>query len=220
LDYGTTYYWRVNEVNEAGAPPVYIGDVWSFTTSGFAVVDDFDQYDDNCNRIFFAWEDGLGHSGGEDILDCDVAPSGGNGGGSAVGHSEIPFAENRIVNAGSTQSLPMGYDNGFGPSEITLSLNGQDWTLRSVQTLSLAFRGLADNSGVLYVKINNSKVVYDGDPADMAREEWQTWNIDLTALPGLQNVTTLTIGIDGASAKGMLYLDDIRLYPLPAELIP
>jgi len=220
LDYATTYYWKVNEVNEASTPSVYVGDVWDFTTSAFGVVDDFDQYDDHCNRIFFTWQDGLGHNGGEGILDCDVAPSNGNGGGSAVGHNQAPFAENRIVTAGSTQSLPMSYDNNFGPSEITLPLNGQDWTLRQVQTLSIALRGVADNSGTLYAKINNSKVVYDGDPADMAREAWQSWNIDLTALPGLQNVTSLTIGVDGAGAKGLLYLDDIRLYPLPAELIP
>jgi hypothetical protein len=220
LDYGTTYYWKVSEINEAATPPAYAGDIWSFTTSDFGVVDDFDQYDDHCNRVFFTWQDGLGHSGGEDILDCTVAPSSGNGGGSAVGHNQAPFAENRIVTAGSTQSLPMSYDNSFGPSEITLSLNGQDWTLRQVQTLSIAFRGVADNSGTLYAKINNSKVVYDGDPADLAREAWQNWNIDLTALPGLENVTSLTIGVDGAGAKGMLYLDDIRLYPVPAELIP
>jgi hypothetical protein len=114
----------------------------------------------------------------------------------------------------------MAYNNSFGPSEITLTLDGQDWTLRSVQTLSIAFRGVAGNTGVLYVKINNSKLSYDQDPANMALEAWQSWNIDLTGLPGLDNVTTLTIGIDGASAKGMLYLDDIRLYPLPVEHVP
>ena len=43
--------------------------------------------------------------------------------------------------------------------------------------------------------------------------QWQQWDIDLTPLDGLQNVTTLTIGVDGASAAGMLYIDDIRLYP-------
>ena len=45
------------------------------------------------------------------------------------------------------------------------------------------------------------------------REQWQQWNIDLTSIDGLQNVTTLTIGVDGDTAAGMLYIDDMRLYP-------
>jgi len=211
--YGTTYYWSVTEVNDAEAVSSYAGDVWSYTTPDFAIVDDFDQYNDACNRIFFAWEDGLGHNGGEDVDDCDVPPSNGNGGGSIVGNSQAPFAERGIVTAGSSQSLPLEYDNAFGPSEATLSIGGQDWTANSVKTLSLAFSGTEGNTGQLYVKINNSKIVYDGDAADIANPAWQTWTIDLAATGGLQNVQTLTIGIDGGSAAGMLYIDDIRLNP-------
>ena len=43
LLYGTTYYWRVDEVNTV----TYPGDVWSFTTQEFAAVDDFESYNDN-----------------------------------------------------------------------------------------------------------------------------------------------------------------------------
>lgn len=42
LDYGTTYYWRVDEI---GAIGVYPGEVWDFTTQEFAVVDDQDSLD-------------------------------------------------------------------------------------------------------------------------------------------------------------------------------
>ncbi len=42
LDYGTTYYWRVDEIGAAG---VYPGDLWSFTTHEFAVMDDQDPLD-------------------------------------------------------------------------------------------------------------------------------------------------------------------------------
>ena len=219
LNFSTTYYWSITEVNEAEAVSAYAGDTWSLTTADYGIVDDFEQYNDNCNRIFFAWEDGLGHNGGTEIEDCDVAPSNGNGGGSIVGHNQAPFGERTIVNAGSRQSLPIEYDNAFGQSEATLSLGAQDWTASGIQTLSLMFRGIAGNTGTLYVKINNTKVLYDLNPADIARAVWQAWNIDLTGMAGLQNVTELTIGIDGASAAGMLYIDDIRLYPLPGELI-
>jgi len=219
LSYSTTYYWSVTEVNNAEAVTSYAGDVWGFTTPDFGTVDDFDQYDDNCKRIFFAWEDGLGHSGGEEVDGCNVAPSNGNGGGSIVGNETAPFAEKTIVNAGSTQSLPFNYDNSFGPSEAVLRLGGQDWTASGVQTLSLFFYGTAGNTGTLYVKINNSKILYDRNPADIAVAGWLAWNIDLNAVGGLQNVTSLTLGVDGASAAGMLYFDDIRLYPLAGELL-
>lgn len=218
LSYSTTYFWSITEVNDAEAVTSFAGDVWSFITPDFGTVDDFEQYDDNCNRIFFAWEDGLGHSGGEEIDDCDVPASNGNGGGSIVGNDQAPFAEQTIVKTGR-QSLPFNYDNSFGQSEATLSISGQDWTASDVQTLALAFSGTTGNTGTLYVKINNSKVVYDRDPADIARSGWQAWNIDLSAVSGLQNVTSLTIGVDGGSAAGMLYIDDIRLYALAGELI-
>jgi hypothetical protein len=219
LDYATTYYWSVTEVNEAEAVSSYGGGTWSFTTPNFGIVDNFDQYDDDCMRIFFAWEDGLGHNGGADIDDCDVPASGGNGGGSIVGNDQAPFAEKTIVNTGSFQSLPFNYDNAFGQSETTLTIAGQDWTASGVQTLALAFRGAAGNTGQLYVKVNTTKIAYDGDAGDVAVSTWQAWNIDLTALSGLGNVTSLTIGVDGANAAGMLYIDDIRLHPLAGEMV-
>ncbi|MCH7558038.1 MAG: discoidin domain-containing protein [Planctomycetes bacterium] len=36
LDFGTTYYWRVDEVNNVNPDSPWIGDVWSFTTEPFA----------------------------------------------------------------------------------------------------------------------------------------------------------------------------------------
>jgi hypothetical protein len=213
LNYATTYYWSVTEVNEGAVIPAHAGDVWSFTTPDYGIVDDFDQYDDACNRIFFTWEDGLGHTGGESINDCDVPAFNGNGGGSIIGSDQPPFAERTIVNVGSTQSLRFSYDNSSGQSESTLTLTGQDWTTGGVQTLSLFFYGQIGNSGQLYVKINDTKLVCDGDVADLTQTRWQQWDIDLTSLPGLKDVTTLTIGVDGANAAGMLYVDDLRLYP-------
>jgi len=212
LDYTQTYYWSVTEVNEAETPPSHAGNVWSFSIPDYGIVDDFEGYDDNCNRIFFAWEDGLGHNGGEGLDTCEMPASNGNGGGAIVGHAQAPFAERSIVHSGS-QSMPLEYDNAFGQSEATLLLPAQDWTASGIQTLSLSFYGQAGNTGQLYVKINNTKLAYGGDPDKLAVNIWQTWNIDLTALPNVDNVTLLTIGVDGADAAGMLYIDDIRLSP-------
>ena len=113
LDAGTgTYYWKVNEVNDAAIPSTREGEVWSFSTPGYAIVDDFEGYDDACNRIFFGWVDGFGHSGSED---CGVAPSAGNATGSTVGNSRPPFAERTVIHGGS-QSMLLAYDNTAGTS--------------------------------------------------------------------------------------------------------
>jgi len=65
----------------------------------------------------------------------------------------------------------------------------------------------------LYVKINGTKVAYDGQASNLALTGWQAWNIDLASSgASLQNVTKLAIGIDGNGASGTLYFDDIGLY--------
>lgn len=208
LLYGTTYYWSVTEANEAETPAFYPGEIWSFTTPLYGVVDDFETYNDEQGQgtvIFDCWIDGW-------------SPD--NGNGSVVGHDAPPFAEQTIVYAGR-QSMPLAYDNTTeGKSEATLSFDVQDWTAGGIKTLSLMFFGAKDNTGQLYVKINSVKVVYDGDAGDIARPYWQAWNIDLSGVNvNLQKVASLTVGVDGASAAGMLYLDAIRLYPQVGESV-
>ncbi len=204
LNLGTTYYWRVDEVNEADAVPVWEGDLWSFTAEEFIVVDDFESYTDDIEAgeaIFDAWLDGWV-----------------NGTGSTVGHLNAPFAEQTIVKSGK-QSMPLSYDNAatsVAEAEYELS---QNWTINGIKSLSISFFGDADNTGQLYVKINNAKVVYSGDDTDIKRPAWQAWNIDLSAVSGLSNVTKLTIGVEGAGASGVLYFDDIRLYPKAPEFV-
>ena len=220
LDYGTTYYWQIVEVNEAEDPGAYADDVWSFSTPAYGTVDDFDEYNDDCNRIFFAWLDGLGHNGSAEIDDCDVAPFNGNGTGSIVGNASSPFAERSIVRSG--QSLSLFYDNtGMDTAEAQSDLTpAQDWTAHGIKALSLYFWGDPDNTGQLYVKINNARIDYAGLPDALQRAQWTPWNIDLSTVAGnLQAVTSLTIGVAGAGAAGVVYVDDIRVYPLAPEII-
>ena len=210
LDLDQTYYWKINEVNEAETPTTLEGDLWNFTTRQFLVVDDFESYNDldttdpESNRIFNTWLDGYG-----------IATN-----GSLVGYENPPFCEQTIVHGGK-QSMPFFYGNtgGAAYSEAELTLTpAQDWTASSVQTLALYFHGTAGNTGQLYAKVNDSEVVYGGDAADIAKPQWKQWNIDLAPLgAGLQNVTKLSIGIDGNGASGTLYFDDIRLYWLAPE---
>jgi len=207
LDYNTSYVWQIIEVNEQAVPASHASEVWRFSTPAYRIVDDFEGYDDDCARVFFSWEDGLGHNGGQDLEDCEEPASNGNGSGSIVGNASAPFAETNIVNSGS-QSMPLEYQ---GLSETTLSLEGaQDWSASGIKSLAIALRGAVGNTGQLYVKINNTKLVYDGS---IAQPSWQTWNIDLSEVgTNLANVSSITLGVDGAAA-GMLYIDDIRLHP-------
>jgi len=201
MDLGTTYYWRVDEVGDSGT---YEGEVWSFTTEPFAVVDDFESYNDDDNRIYESWIDGL----------TDTAM-----GGSQVGYDASPFAEMTIIHGGK-QSMPLLYDNtGVSFAEAEFTVNG-DWTANGVKSLSLWFHGAADNTGKLYVKINSTKVSYGGLASDITAPQWLPWNIDLSAVGGnLANVRTLTIGVEGAGAAGTVYIDDIRLYPRAPEFV-
>jgi hypothetical protein len=110
--------------------------------------------------------------------------------------------------------MPLCYDN----STTTLSQAvrtfdvPQNWTAGGVKDLTLWFYGTEGNSGQLYVKINGTKVSYDGDAGDIAEAAWQPWNIDLsTAGVNASSVTVLTIGVEDAGS-GVVYIDDIRLY--------
>jgi len=200
LDLGTTYYWKVDSVQEAAT---WEGSVWSFDTQAYLIVEDFESYDDDENRIYDTWIDGFG-----------VADN-----GSQVGHLEAPFAETTIVKSGN-QSMPLFYDNtGTSMSEAEYALN-ENWTTNGIQTLAIAFAGAAGNTGQLYAKINGTKVLYSGEAADIARNTWQPWNIDLSASGGnVSSVTKLIVGVEGAGASGIVYIDDIRLYPTAAEFI-
>jgi hypothetical protein len=205
---GTQYYWRIDEVNAAEAVSTWTGDVWSFSTTEFLVVDDFESYtNDSPNRVFQTWIDGLGFSPDE------FFPNGhsGNGTGAAVGYDPTsgPIMEYRIVHGGR-QSMPLAYS---GQSETTRTFApARDWSQHGIKTLVVHFYGTAGNTGQLYVKIGNTKIPYPGAGADIAAEVWIPWEIDLAASgSSLANVSTLSIGVDGNGAGGLLYIDDIRL---------
>ncbi len=110
--------------------------------------------------------------------------------------------------------MPLQYNNSTGPgySEADLTFSpAEDWTVEGVTTLVVHFRGAPDNTGQLYVKINGTQVLYDGDPADIATAKWFAWKIDLASVGvSLTKVTTLTVGIEGGQT-GIVYIDDIWL---------
>ncbi|MCP4612307.1 MAG: hypothetical protein GY845_26725 [Planctomycetes bacterium] len=132
LEWDTTYYWRVDEVNNTNANSPWMGKVWSFATADFLIVDDMEAYNDlnpeepGSNRIFLAWADGFDNPAVN---------------GSVVGYASAPFAEQTIVHGGN-QSMPFEYNNSVGKSEATLTLTDvRDWTEKGVDTLTIWYRG-------------------------------------------------------------------------------
>jgi len=217
LDLGTTYYWRVDEVNEAEIPTTWQGDIWDFTTQEYFVVEDFEDYNDwEPDRIFDTWIDGWGTTTN----------------GSAVGYAEPDFiagehhVETTIVHGGA-QSMPFFYDNNFKYSEATMTLvSARDWTEEGIGVLSLWFYGDMSNAAErMYVNLNGIATVYHDNPDAALIDTWTEWPIDLQEFAAqgvnLANVNTISIGFGDknnlqAGGSGMVFFDDIRLYrPAP-----
>jgi hypothetical protein len=141
LTLNTTYYWRIDEVNGISPDSPWAGDVWSFTTGDFFVIDDFEDYDVGDNQIWYAWHDGLGY-GTPGTADYYA----GNGTGAAVGDETTASYTEETITHGGDKSMPVSYDNnkqGFAKySEVEHKLTDQrDWTEQGVTELSLWFRG-------------------------------------------------------------------------------
>jgi len=209
LEWNTTYYWRVDEADNTNADSPWTGPLWSFTTANFLIIDDMEAYNDinegdpGSNRIYLAWADGF-----DDPTN-----------GSQVGHLDAPFYEDTIVHGGN-KSMPLYYDNAVGKSEATMTLtSNRDWTVNGVTTLTIWFRGEFGNTAeTFYVALNGNARVDNDNPDAALRGSWTQWNIPLQAFAdqgvNLTNVNSITLGLSsGTGGTGMMYFDDIRLYP-------
>ncbi len=212
LEWGKTYYWRVDEVNDAAAESPWKGSVWSFTTANFLVVDDFEGYNDDLDAkttIFDTWIDGYTNKAS----------------GSTVGNIVAPFAEQKIVHSGK-QAMPMAYDNSNKPfySEAERALDTpQDWTVNGINTLVLFVQGLTSNTAdQIYVALEDKagKMAVVTNPAAtlLTKTEWTEWKIPLAGFAGVDTKTVkkIVVGVGNrtapkAAGNGTVYVDDIRV---------
>jgi hypothetical protein len=141
LEFNTSYYWRIDEVNSANPDSPWKGNVWSFTTGNFLLIDDFEDYDTGNNEIWWSWKDGLGY-----VAHDNEPAYPGNGTGAEVGDESSPsYMEETIVHGGN-KSMPVVYNNNkqgyayYSEAELTLTVR-RDWTEEGVAELSLWFRG-------------------------------------------------------------------------------
>jgi hypothetical protein len=148
----TTYYWRIDE--QASDGTATLGEVWSFTTVDFVVVDDFEDYNDYPpNEIYTTWEDGL----------TDPA-----NGGSQVGYITVPAVETDTVHGGA-QSMPFFYDNSaVSYSEAVHTFeNPQDFTAGALSGLTLWYQGRPAAVGGVSVDAATQTHTITGSGADI-----------------------------------------------------
>jgi hypothetical protein len=149
FDFGTTYYWKVDEVG----PATYPGSIWSFTTQQYAPVEDFESYtDEEGNEIFATWIDGFTNGLSNSVVGYFTAKNG-------------TFGETSIVHGGK-QSMPFEYNNVKTPyyseAERTFS-PAQDWTVHSATHLSLWLYG----SPAPFVQAANGDITMSAAGADI-----------------------------------------------------
>jgi hypothetical protein len=223
LDWNTTYFWRIDEVNDADPNSPWKGEVWRFTTANFLVIDDFEGYtDDDGERIYQTWIDGWG--AGPDKP--------GNGTGSIVGYTTTgPLCP--PVHTGQ-QAMPFSYDNSLPPfysEAYRIWETPQDWTVQRGTDLSLWLKGqsassIEDANGRddLYVALEDATgrlaISLHPDPAAMNVTEWTQWRIPLAdfAASGVDvaAVKKLCLGVGDRNnpqpdGTGMIHIDDIAV---------
>jgi len=218
LERDTTYYWRIDAVNDLEAGSPWVGDVWSFKTADFLVIEDFEAYDIGSNEIWWSWKDGLGYG-----PHGDEPAYPGNGSGGAVGdETTASYMEETIVHGGR-KSMPVFYDNSVAMhSEVELTLGGMDLTEYGGTTLRIYFRGIAENAAdPLYVVLNGGIPVLHEDPAAAQTGAWQPWDIPLQSFvdkgADVTNVTSIAVGTGNktnpqAGGSGTMYFDDIGVH--------
>ncbi|MHC4477234.1 MAG: LamG domain-containing protein [Planctomycetota bacterium] len=216
----TTYYWRIDEVNEPNNDR-WKGKIWEFTTANFVIIDSFESYGSGDNRIYYTWNDGGA-----------VIPMN----SSYIDLGVEPFSP---ANSGE-QSMLCIYDNAvnYGAgyySEVELPFDPcDDWARAGVKVLTLYFygdpanaageteelyAGLKDNTGT-YAEARYGDYGGGADINDLKLAEWTEWNV---AIPDFTDVdetkiTNLYIGLGDRTntttpgGYGEVFFDDIRLY--------
>jgi regulation of enolase protein 1 (concanavalin A-like superfamily) len=151
LNLGGTYYWKINEMNDVGTPPVYAGDLWSFQTPDQLMIDDFERYRAQEGlRIWEHWIDGFDDPGNN---------------GAVVGNGDD--AEKSVVYEGG-QSMPIVFNNTTAPaSEVTRTFDTPvDLTKGNPESLKLQIRGDAPG------------LVIDGDTITLGASGADLWNAE------------------------------------------
>jgi len=201
LALGTTYYWRIDEV-EADGTTKYTGDIWSFTVGNYSILDDFESY----NVV----------PGPPPVLSDTWSASG----------SVVSSLEVNIIHGGK-QAMRVDYNNTALPYQGQVSRTPSDPNLTTggTQALSLWFYGDPGNTSEgMYVVVEDAAgvvgVVNHLYLAALTINEWSKWEIPFSAFTGagvnMTAVKNLSIGVGNRAnptpgGAGVIRIDDIQV---------
>jgi hypothetical protein len=198
LELDTTYYWRIDEVNDQNVIP---GEVWSFTTSDHLVIDDFEQYtiptDPNFIDIHDIWTNNHISLSSDPAHECSKKSM----------FFQYSYNQNSTYDETTRAFYPPQDWEEIGVKALELYFQG-----RSYQTVSQMYLVLYDGSSEV--------VIPYPDANDVKSDTWLPWRIDLEGLQdiNLSNIESIAIGFyaDPSNRYGIgsgeINFDDIRLY--------
>jgi uncharacterized surface protein with fasciclin (FAS1) repeats len=181
LKLGQTYYWRVDEVNDAETPKAYAGDIWNFSTVDYLVFDNFESYTDSVSSIWgspahatLSLEKSVAHTGKQSLV---------------ISYSnDTPFES--WVQA------------------IATNKGQKNWTKNGIKYLVMFFRNDRLNPNVpVTARINLTAAVTS--TSSTRGPWWSCWSANLAGFTSVDSIQ-LTFAIP-AKSSGKLYLDDVRL---------
>jgi len=209
---GTTYYWRIDEVNDITIK----GHVWSFTTPEYIVAEDFDSYPDYPD-LLAVWHD-WAHGGVNSQLSVQEGSADANlviDGNSMKFYYDNQSNPNKYAEtyANTTGADSLGMDPNFktyGAKALIVNFYGE-----STNTVAQPLYVVLEDAGA-----NVGMATYDDGNA-IQEERWHEWNIDLNEFDAcgvnLRNVRKiyLGIGVRGNTAvgggQGNVYFENISL---------
>jgi len=200
LELGTTYYWRIDEVNDQNVWP---GEIWSFTTTDYLVIEDFEQYNlltgSNRNWITDTWKN--------------------------INVSLSTQYTHKCGKKSMDVNLPDYHTGKYTDEVVRIFHPPQDWTAAGARALELFFCDRTNNShALIYIVLsdgnNEAIVIYPEDSNDIINDIWHPWRIDLQEFHdiNMSNIESIELGFYPApnypsgGGNGAFYFDDIRLY--------
>jgi hypothetical protein len=201
LELGQTYQCRVDQIGPSGT---VTGRTWTFTVADYLTVDNFESYTSDV-ELRSAWVDNIDEPGVEYVL----------------------------LATGGNNSMRFEYQNQYEPyfTEVARTfVEPQDWTVHSVEELSLSFIGEHENvEQLMYLTLEDSagQSFTVGNPFTFAcqTDSWREWTIDLGPFSDggvdLTSVKKITLGMgdgtDSGQAEGdrdHIFIDQIVLSPV------
>ncbi len=212
-----TYYWRIDEVNDANVDSPWKGPVWEFTTKDAIEIDDFESYT------------GAGTTGDSDLKLTWTQE----------GEATLYLMNGEALEPShwGQNAMEIWYYNGGGYDSYSAGSrtpDTTDWTADGIETVLLWFKGKTINDGAeFYVELEDNlgaiaKLTYNDangtpDVNAIQNPDWSRWMIDLQDFVDannvdLGNVARFAVGIGDKDAAppasrvdGYVYIDDIRI---------